>query len=193
MHKEQHLIEEEKEMKLSCPFCPEVIRPEATECPSCHTVYDFDTLKFLRILVRESSKEYADERRDDLRVPTVLKVSYASPKEFVENYLHNLSLGGLFIETDDPLSVGEKTDLKIFLPDKEKELEVTGEVVWVRTEPEVTPEGTQPAGMGIRFLNLSKETRERIIGVLSRALHEIQAQSRPPKGVDCKYDVFVCG
>jgi uncharacterized protein (TIGR02266 family) len=178
-------------MRLSCPFCPEKIKPETTVCPSCRNVYDIDTLKFLRILARESAKENVHERREDLRVPTKLKVSYSSPIEFVDNYLHNLSLGGLFIETGDPLRVGEKTNLKLFLPDNEKRLEVTGEVAWTRKE-EVTPEGTQLAGMGIKFLNLSKKARERIIGVLSKALHEIQSQSQPAVSAEGTYDAFVC-
>ena len=164
-------------MTLSCPFCPEEINSETTVCPSCRNVYDLDTLKFLRILARESAKENVHERREDLRVPTALKVSYLSPMEFVDDYLHNLSLGGLFVKTNDPLSPGEQTPLKVFLPDKEKELEVTGEVMWVRREEEDTPEGKLPPGMGLRFLNLSKEARERIIGTLTRALRDIESQT----------------
>jgi len=80
-------------MKLSCPFCPEEITPETTTCPSCNTTYDFDTLKFLRILVRESSKNDPDDRRDERRVLTTLRIRCSSPMEFVDNYLHDLSLG----------------------------------------------------------------------------------------------------
>ena len=164
-------------MKLSCPFCPEEIKPETTVCPSCRTVYDLDTLKFLRILARESAKENVHEHREDLRVPTALKVSYSTPKEFVDDYLHNLSLGGLFVKTETPLSRGEKTSLRIFLPDNEKNLEVTGEVVWTRAEEEVTAEGNLPAGMGIRFLDLPKEARKRIIGTLTRALSDLEVEA----------------
>jgi len=163
-------------MKLSCPFCPEEIAPETTTCPSCRTAYDLDTLKFLRILVRESSKNDPADRRNELRVPITLKVSYSTPKEFVDNYLYNLSLGGLFVKTNELLTKGEKSSLKIFLPDKEKELEVEGEVAWVRGE-EATAEGKLSAGMGLKFIDLSKEARERIIRVLSRALRDTRSQS----------------
>lgn len=166
-------------MKLSCPFCPEQITPETTICPSCCTTYDLDTLKFLRLLVRGASKNYPDDRRDEIRAPTTVKVSYPTPMEFVDNYLHNLGLGGLFVKTETPLSRGEKILLKIFLPDNEKMLEVRGEVVWTRGQEEVTTEGTLPAGMGIRFLELSKEGRKRIIDTLSRALRWAERQAAP--------------
>jgi uncharacterized protein (TIGR02266 family) len=168
-------------MKLSCPFCPAEITTETTVCPSCGTKYDFSTLKFLKILIRESLKPSLQERREELRAPTKLKIGYSSPKELLKDYLFNLSLGGLFVETKDPLRIGERVQVIIFLPDKEKNLDVTGEVVWVRREEELTPEGRLPVGMGLRFLDLSKEARERIIGIINRAssdLEEYQTSER---------------
>jgi Tfp pilus assembly protein PilZ len=53
--------------------------------------------------------------------------------------MFNISLGGLFIETEDFLSIGERIQITIFLPDKERDLDVTGEVIWVRREEELTP------------------------------------------------------
>lgn len=160
-------------MKTFCPFCPKEITPETTQCPSCDTIYDFDTLKFLRILIKEASKEYPNERRKQARITRTFKVAYSTPKSFVDNYIQkvpNVSLSGLFVKTDDPLNPGEKFNLKIFLPDKGDELEVLGEVIWSHKEKRVTPEKIFPPGMGVKFLNLSKEGKERIISLLKRAL-----------------------
>jgi len=164
-------------MKLSCPFCPAEITPETIACRSCGTKYDFNTLKFLRILVKSSLKASPQERRKELRAPAKLKVGYSTPKEFLKDYMFNLSLGGLFIETRDPLCIGERVQILLFLPDKEKDLEVTGEVIWVREEEELTSQGRLPAGMGLQFLNLSKEGKERIISIVIRALGDLEYQA----------------
>ena len=50
-------------------------------------------------------------------------------------------------------------------------MEVLGKVIWSRAEEEVTPEGKQPPGMGVEFLNPSKEHIERVINVLSQTLY----------------------
>ena len=132
-----------------------------------------DMIKFLF----ESSKgkktlstECPDERREDIRVSKEFKVAYSTPEAFGEDYIFNLSTGGLFIHADSPLNEGEEVRLEVHLPGKEDAMKVLGKVIWSRAEEEVTPEGKQPPGMGVEFLNLSKEHLERIISVLSQTL-----------------------
>jgi len=74
-------------------------------------------------------------------------------------YLFNISLGGLFVETNDPPVPGEVINLTVFLPDEKKEMDVLGEVAWCSREAWVTPEKTYPPGMGVKFLNLSTKTK----------------------------------
>ena len=59
--------------------------------------------------------------------------------------------------------------LKVFLPDKGEELDVMGEVTWSSTKGTAMPERNYPAGMGVKFLNLSTEGIKRIISVLTQA------------------------
>jgi len=133
-----------------------------------------DMIKFLF----ESSKgkekldtECPDERREYIRVSKKFKVAYSTPESFGEDYIFNLSTGGLFILSDSPLNEGEEVRLEVHLPDKEDAMEVLGKVIWSRAEEEVTPEGKQPPGMGVEFLNPSKEHIERVINVLSQTLY----------------------
>ena len=71
-------------------------------------------------------------------------------------------MGGLFIKTDSFLAKGKTIDLEISLPDGGKALRVLGEVVWsIREEMEVSAKKI-PAGMGVKFLNLSTEGRIRL-------------------------------
>ena len=156
-------------MKLHCPFCTKEITPETTQCPSCNTIYGSETLGFLRSLVKEALQEYPDEHRKQFRVPKTFKAAYSTSDAFINSYLSDISTGGLYIRTNDPLSAGESINLKIFLPDKKKELKVFGKVIWCIREDLVTPERKIPPGMGIKFLNLSKKDKERIISVLSQS------------------------
>jgi len=97
------------------------------------------------------------------------KIAYPTPNAFIKSYLHDIGTGGLFIKTSDPLICGEKFGLRISLPDNEKELEVFCEVVWNRKEEDTLNQG-YPPGMGVKFLNISKESMDRIIRVLRSTL-----------------------
>jgi uncharacterized protein (TIGR02266 family) len=154
-------------MNLFCPFCTKEIESEEIQCPWCNAVYSLGTLLLLRKIGREAPPRGTDEHRRETRVPKTLRVTYSTRSGNVGVVISNLSVGGLFVKTEEPLSKGEKTELVIFLPDKKKKLEVTGKVVWTSTEERVTPDGVIPPGMGVKFLNLSNEGIERIINVLS--------------------------
>ena len=149
-------------MALFCPFCSEEITPEAGECPSCGHTCDADLLQF----GRSSYKEYSEERRKQARVSKKFKIAYATPKEFVDSYIFNLSVGGLFIETNEPLDKGEMLNLKLFLPDKGEDLDVVAEVMWASKKETTTVERSYPPGMGVKFLDLATGGIKRIIGVL---------------------------
>ena len=161
------IYKEEKEMNQFCPFCTKEIMPEEIQCPSCRTTYSLGTLLLLKRIAREAPFLDTHEHRRKARIPKTLRVTYSTRSGNVGVVISNLSVGGLFIKTNDPLSKGEKTDLVISLPDRKKKLEVSGEVIWASKEERVTPEGKLPPGMGVKFLNSSNEDIERIISVLT--------------------------
>lgn len=156
------------EMALFCPFCSQEIAPEMNDCPSCGYAYDSETLKFFKSVYNVISEEYPDERRRQLRVTKKFKVSYGSAKAFVNSYLFNLSVGGLFIKTDAPLEQGSRIYLKVFLPDRGEPLEVVGEVMWSHKKEKEMSGKKFPPGMGVQFLDLSTGQIKRIISVLSQ-------------------------
>ena len=59
--------------------------------------------------------------------------------------------------------------MRMVLPDGGKELEVTGEVIWSSEKKHRTPLGEYPPGMGIKFVDLSAEGKERIDRVLKQS------------------------
>lgn len=66
----------------------------------------------------------------------------------------DLSEGGVFIKSDVLLELDEELTLFVQLPGGPR-LEARAKVAWVRS----FPEGDEPAGMGVRFTDLSDEGR----------------------------------
>jgi len=98
-----------------------------------------------------------DERREDERVEVKVRV------EFDEEHwglTENLSMGGAFVLTTDPMDLGDEFLLKLLLPDGREPLEGECKVVWTNKYGKESDDLRR--GMGIKFLNLQEENRIRI-------------------------------
>ena len=160
----------EDELRFFCPYCTYEVTPETTQCSNCGYVYGPDTLDLLTSPSEKPPYKDPNERRKQVRVHKTFKIAYRTPNAFINNYLSDIGIGGLFVKTDAPQNAGEKFNLKIFLPDEQKALEVFCEVAWVREEERVTPKGKLPAGMGLKFVNPPKEVIDKILGILRQSL-----------------------
>jgi|APIni6443716594_1056825.scaffolds.fasta_scaffold1211971_2 uncharacterized protein (TIGR02266 family) len=69
----------------------------------------------------------------------------------------DLSKGGIFISTPEPLSNGSEVNMSIHMPGH-GEIEIKGVVKWVRTD-EI---GSEKAGMGIEFVNVSSDLKKKL-------------------------------
>ena len=69
----------------------------------------------------------------------------------------DLSSGGLFISTPDPVPPGSEVTLSIKLPDGEH-LSLKGVVRWTKDEGR----DDSKAGMGIEFVDLTEDDRKKI-------------------------------
>ncbi len=109
-----------------------------------------------------SARAKAFLRRQDIRVPIQLKVNMQSPNNhYLFEYSSNLSQSGIFIHTDDPMEPATQLFLEFSLPD-DYIIRCRGEVIWVNDEEE------GEAGMGIKFMGLALEDRERILAALKK-------------------------
>jgi uncharacterized protein (TIGR02266 family) len=95
------------------------------------------------------------ERRAGVRVALEVEVSLESDSNFFVGLSGDVSRGGLFVVTWRKLAVGTGIFVAIDLP--EGRLLVDGEIRWVR---EATGGGTP--GLGIAFMGLSEQDRQRI-------------------------------
>ena len=101
------------------------------------------------------------ERRKSVRAVVRLEVEGGKQNLLrVPLYVtENMSRGGMFLITKDPLMEGTELNLKFSLPGDEKAIEVTAEVLWAREGEE---RQDIPPGMGIRFIKISDEDRDHI-------------------------------
>jgi len=103
------------------------------------------------------------ERRRDPRheIAHPVRVRCRSWSDFRTLYTRDISRGGMFLRTATPLLAGTAVQLVLSLPDG-RDIELRGKVV------HVVPPGThgRPAGMGLRFSDMSEERRAQIEALL---------------------------
>src|SRR5262245_11046209 len=119
------------------------------------------------------------------RGPVSLRIKFrsASLDQFIERYAADVSRGGIFIRTREPLAVGTQLRFDFQLQDAGPLLAGEGTVVWIR-ENDPNRAGVTP-GMGVRFDKLtaaSQPTLERILAEKARREQE-GAPAKPPGGL----------
>ena len=105
------------------------------------------------------------EKRRSPRAPVSIRIDYSTVDALFWDFARNINEGGVFVETDSPLPVGTKVQLKFYLPGLADPVETQGEVVWVgRGGPGQSDEdqGASRPGMGIQFTELSAENKQAI-------------------------------
>jgi uncharacterized protein (TIGR02266 family) len=123
--------------------------------------------------------------KDPPRGPTNLRIKFrsASLDQFIERYAVDVSRGGIFIRTREPLPVDTRLRLEFQLQDATPLLAGEGTVVWIR-EHDPTRENVTP-GMGVRFDKLTPETQptlEKILAEKTRLEQAGVAAVGQPKG-----------
>lgn len=108
----------------------------------------------------------AQQRRQAERVETTLRVDYRNEGTFLFAYATNVSSLGIFIHTRTPDTPGTVLDLQFGPADEADVLSVRGEVVWINP---YRPGGSNPnPGMGIRFVEMDLERRQRLVLLVRR-------------------------
>ncbi len=96
-------------------------------------------------------------RRQDERVETIVRVEF---EEQYWGFTKNLSKGGAFILTPDPMDLGDEFFMKLHMPDGGGPLEMTCKVVWTNKYGKESHDMRR--GMGIKFLRIQPEIQKRI-------------------------------
>lgn len=120
------------------------------------------------------------ERRKHPRVQAVLKVEYQRPADLLEDYITDLSEGGIFIRTSLPLEVGQQIQFSLSFPGLLEPVNLVGVVRWRR---ETTDDDEQfPTGIGVEFLFSDDNARQQLralVGMLKDTVMIGTAPDRP--------------
>jgi type IV pilus assembly protein PilZ len=127
-------------------------------------------------------------RRSEERHEVRWAVDCASGDTFLYAYITNVSSLGLFVYTEHPLPVGTRVQL-VFAPAEVRTspasssapFELLGEVAWIN--PRRPGHDNPNPGMGVRFVELVGDDRERLVV----AIHTI-AYVREARGADAADD-----
>jgi len=117
-----------------------------------------------------------EERRAEPRVPVELEVHYRSAQEFLTAYTVNISGGGIFIKTREPLPLNQVVHLRFTLPGIAHVFNLHGLVVWTNPQPS---RSSFPSGMGIKFMNLDPEGKKLIAGFVKAKLPAPPPEQKP--------------
>jgi uncharacterized protein (TIGR02266 family) len=117
------------------------------------------------------------------RGPVSLRIKFrsASLEQFIERYAVDVSRGGIFIRTREPLAVGTQLRFDFQLQDSAPLLAGEGTVVWIRendpNRANVTP------GMGVRFDKLTPTSQPTLERILADKARREQEAASPKTGV----------
>ena len=115
-----------------------------------------------RGLVRPKQDSEANRREHD-RVDVTWAVDCVADDTFLFASIANISQMGIFVRTVEPLVIGTPMVLT-FAPPGYEPFKLVGAVAWVN---KVRPGGDNPnPGMGIRFVGLTLDDRERLVEVI---------------------------
>ncbi|MBW1999897.1 MAG: TIGR02266 family protein [Deltaproteobacteria bacterium] len=100
------------------------------------------------------------------RIPRSLSLSFKDRDRFISAYSGNISSGGIFIVTKNPLKAGEEFLLKLQLPELNAPLQIRCQVSWTRQQEEATK--GRPPGMGVKFLEMSQSDAKTLKEYINR-------------------------
>ena len=120
------------------------------------TVRLFELIKGLsedeqRSLLRELEEKLSRGKREHERKPFFMIIDYSTEDRVYKDYIQNISAGGVFIETQMPFTSGQELSLSFPLPNYQKYIKISGEIV-----------RTSPQGIGVQFKTANQEQEEMI-------------------------------
>ncbi len=99
-------------------------------------------------LLKILEDEKSSNQRKHERTPSNVTAMFTSSVCFGEEYIRDISLGGVFIETTEHFEIGQSLKLAIPVMNEERYINVTGKIVRV-----------SPAGIGIEFEKILEKSK----------------------------------
>jgi type IV pilus assembly protein PilZ len=111
------------------------------------------------------------------RAPIELKVAYQRMNAFFADYTRDISKGGIFIKSEDPMEIGTEFSFQVTLPRRAQAIALKGRVMWVNKEG-------GGRGMGIQFVWDRDEDRKSFEKLVEDLMKETFGETLSKKLVD---------
>ena len=108
-----------------------------------------------RTLLKDLEEKPFEGRRKHVRKPFLMAVDYSTQDHVYKDFIQDVSTGGVFIQTHMPFTVGQEVSLTFPLPNYQKHIKVTGEVVRSTTQ-----------GVGVKFKMADQDQTAMITSLL---------------------------
>ncbi len=126
------------------------------------------------------------DKRASPRVEADFTLRFETVDQFALAYGTEISTGGMFLATNEPLPPGRELHVRLVLPETLTEITVKARVVHCRTLEQADASGL-PAGMGVTFLALDAATRSRLEAFVTERIEAQEARgaqaAAPRKGI----------
>ena len=113
---------------------------------------------------RPSERMPLSNRRTSERIDVTWSVDCETEDTFLYASIANISEMGIFVSTREPLQVGTELTLRFAPPGARDAFVLNGQVQWIN--PVRLLSASRNPGMGIRFVNLSADDRERLVDTI---------------------------
>ncbi len=100
---------------------------------------------------QQPEKTITLDERESPRNSCSLTVDYQSQDSEHSEHILDIGTGGVFIETTEPIAVGQDLTLNFTFPDSQDTIKVDGEIVWRNTK-----------GIGVKFIGISQQQVDKI-------------------------------
>ncbi|MCF8068828.1 MAG: PilZ domain-containing protein [Desulfobacterales bacterium] len=94
--------------------------------------------------------------RKNPRRPCIFIVDYEVDGKLYDNYILDLSLGGVFIESEEPFGPGRKIRIKFFYPDGRGFFWVKGTIEWRSSQ-----------GIGVHFNKMEPDMKNKLARIIT--------------------------
>ncbi len=111
-----------------------------------------------------SERAPASNRRSAERIDVIWSVDCETEQTFLYASITNISELGIFVQTREPLEPGTRLTLRFSPPGAREAFVLTGVVQWIN--PVLALSVSPNPGMGIRFVDLTADDRERLVDAI---------------------------
>jgi Tfp pilus assembly protein PilZ len=105
----------------------------------------------LQLLLKYLDEEQIPEKRRYGRKDFIRVIDYTVGDRYYRDFIQDMSEGGLFIETSNEFSAGQKIIMSFISPDYQKPFKVHGEIIHVQTD-----------GIGVKF-KIKSQVQESVL------------------------------